>query len=144
MSKGSCRRALDADHGPLDDGHGSLFGPLGPPGPFFAVSENSLFRAKFRPPTWPPKASFLHPLEGPKNQICDQTPRKTAIFTLAPWAEKGPVQKHLGRRRAPKGALFGSLDRSVSDPFLYLFFLSSRHPSRAPFFNSSCPPRGQI
>ena len=76
--------------------------------------------------------------------VCDETPRKTAISTLAPWAENGPVQKHLGRRRAPKGALFGPLDRSDSDPFLYWFFLCSRHPSRAPFFNSSCPPRAQI
>ena len=144
MSQGSPRGAPDGIHGPLDSGYGSLFGHLGPPGPFFAVSENSLFRAKFWPPTWPQKASFLHTLEVPKNQICDQTPRKTAISTLAPWAEKGPVQKHLGRRRAPKGSLFGPLDRSDSDPFLYWFFLCSRHPSRAPFFNSSCPPRPQI
>ena len=144
MSKGSPRGALDGIHGPLDDGRGSLFGPLGPPGPFFAVSENSLFRAKFRPPTWPQKASFLHPLKGPKKRNCDQTPGKTAISTLAPWAEKGPVQKHLGPRGAPKGPLFAPLDRSDSDPFRYWFFLCSRHPSRAPFFISSCPPRPHI
>ena len=144
MSKGSCRRALDADHGPVNGCHGSLLGPLGPPGPFFAVWENLLFRAKIRPPTWHQKASFLHPLEGPQKTNCDQTPRKTAISTLAPWAEKGPVQKHLGRRGGPKGYLFAPLDRSDSDPFRYCFFRCSRHPSRAPFFNSSCPPRAQI
>ena len=91
MSKASCRRALDADHGPADGRRGSIFGHLGPPGPFFAVSENSLFRAKFWPLTWPQKARFLHPLEGPKKLQSDQTLGKTAISTLAPWAEKGPV-----------------------------------------------------
>ena len=144
MSKGSSLEPWRVLKGPLDDRRGSLFGPLGPPGPFFAVLENSFFRAKYRPPTWPQKASFLPPLEGPKNQICDQTPRKSAISTLAPWAEKGPVQKHLGRRRAPKGPLFGPLDRSDSDPFLYWFFLCSRHPSRAPFSIQAAPPRAQI
>ena len=101
MSKRSCRRALEANHGPVDGGYGSLFGSLGPPGPFFAVSENSLFRAKFRPPTWPQKASFLHPLEGPKNQICDQTLCKIPLWRLGPkralckstWAAEGPPKE---------------------------------------------------
>ena len=117
MSKRSCRGALDAVHGPLDDGNGSFLGPLGPPGPFFAVSENSLFRAKLWPPTWPQKASFLHPWKGLKTRFVTKRFVKLQfpLWRLGPktalckstWAAEGP----------PKGPFLAPWTVPIPIPF---------------------------
>ena len=140
MSKRSCRRALDADHGPANGWNGYLFGPLGPPGPFSPFWKTHLFKRKIGRRLCLKKLDFCIPWRGPKSENVTKHTMKLMISLSRLGPKKGPVSKHLGPRGPPKGALFGPMDRSDSDPFRYCFFPLQPSSFQGPLFQFKLPP----
>ena len=139
MSKRSCRRALDADHGPPDGWRGSLFGPLGPPGPFFAFLENSFFQAKIGRRLCLKKLDFCIPWRGPKSENVTKHTMKLMISLWRLGPKKGPVSEHLGPRGPPTRALFGPWTVPIPIPFGIVFSFAAVILPGPPFSIQAAP-----
>ena len=119
MSKGSCRRALDANHGPVDGGYGSLFGSLGPLVRFSPFWKTHFFERSFGRRLELKKVHFCIPRKGPKNRFVSKrfVKQQLPLLRLRPkralcesiWAPEGlPKDPFLAPWTVPIPILFGT------------------------------------